>query len=215
MRPGEPIAGVGAKGGALREEVRQYKRTRIVEEASRLFFAQGYELTNVDDIAARLGISKPVIYGLFPNKLAILQAIYESSARRLLEKVRTELEKEGSAAERLRSVIHTFVLENIDNQVSSGVFLREEKHLSADQLAASRDVESSFDRLLADLVEAGIAAGEFSARDSRLASFAISGMVRWVHRWYRPDGRLDRMEIAAEMAELGLNLVGCRAARTS
>ena len=82
----------------MRDEVRAFKRSRVVAEASRLFFERGYELTNVDDIAAGLTVSKPFIYSLFPHKLAILEAVYADSAERLLRKVKLELEREGSPA---------------------------------------------------------------------------------------------------------------------
>jgi AcrR family transcriptional regulator len=194
----------------VRDEVRTFKRSRIVAEASRLFFERGYELTNVDDIATGLSVSKPFIYSLFPHKLAILQAVYAESAERLLGKVKLELERQGSPASRLESLVKTFVGENIEHQVASGIFLQEEKHLPPDQLAHVREVQAAFDHLLADLVRAGIAAGEFAKIDAHLASLSISGMVRWVHRWYRPDGRLSRVEIESEMARLVLNLVGYR-----
>lgn len=192
----------------VREEVRAYKRSLIVREASKLFFERGYELTNVDEIAANLKVSKPFIYSLFPNKLAILQAVYAESGKRLLAKLQAEVARGGSPAERLESFIRVFVAENIEHQIASSIFLQEEKHLPADELARVREVEAAFDRLLADLIEAGVDAGEFEVDDARLASLAISGMVRWVHRWYRASGRLDRENIETAMARFGLNLVG-------
>ena len=48
----------------------------------------------------------------------------------------------------------------------------------------------------------------------RLRSFlAISGMVRWIHRWFQ-DGRLSAAEIAALFADYALNLVGFQGKRS-
>lgn len=192
----------------MREELREYKRARIIEEASKLFYENGYEATSVDLLAQHLGVTKPFIYGLFPNKLSILEAVYEQSSERLVGQITNELQRSGPPAERLRKFIFMFVMENITHQISSAIFLQEERHLSPQQLERIHEIERSFNILLSELIEAGIADGSFKVEDSKLASLAISGMVRWVHRWFRLEGRLSAEEIAERMAQLGLNLVG-------
>ncbi|MBQ9713208.1 MAG: hypothetical protein IJV54_13080 [Bacteroidales bacterium] len=58
-----------------------------------------------------------------------------------------------------------------------------------------------------------LAAGEFNVGDAKLASLAISGMVRWMHRWYSPHGRLSSAELCGRLGGLALNLVGCSSER--
>jgi hypothetical protein len=36
---------------------------------------------------------------------------------------------------------------------------------------------------------------------------AVGGMIRWMHRWYREDGRMPADEIACFMADLALSAV--------
>lgn len=194
----------------MREELREFKRSRIIEEAQRLFYERGYEATSVDTLASSLSVTKPFIYSYFANKLAILEAVYERSTERLVGNVKTELAREGAPAERLRSFIVRFVLENIEHHVSSAILLQEEKHLSLAHLERIREIEGAFNKLLAELIQSGIDSGDFHVADANLASLSLSGMVRWVYRWYRPDGRLSAQEIADGMAELSLNLVGYR-----
>lgn len=194
----------------MREEVREFKRAKIVDQAALCFYERGYEATSIDLLAAELNVTKPFIYSYFPNKLAILEAVYKRSTERLVENLRAELNSAGSPAQRLGRFIRIFVLENITHQSSSGVFLLEEKRLSEDYLAHIRGIEHAFNEALKALIQAGIDAGDFDIKSAGLASLSISGMVRWVHRWYHPDGRLSPQEIAEQMAELGLNLVRSR-----
>jgi hypothetical protein len=70
-----------------------------------------------------------------------------------------------------------------------------------------RQQHHEFDTKLSKLIKAGIRSGEFEIEDASLASLAISGMVRWVHRWYNPDGRMSAAQICKKMAILALNLV--------
>lgn len=191
----------------MRDELREYKRSRIVEEASTLFYERGYEATSVDLIAEGLGVTKPFVYSYFRNKAAILQAIYERQAARLLDAIQEAAKTSGPPEDRLRAFVKLFVKDNITQQVSSGVFLQEEKHLSEDALARIRKIQREFDSRLAELIQEGIDAGVFRVADAKIASLCISGMVRWVHRWYREDGRLTADEVCDRIAEAALNLV--------
>lgn len=65
----------------LRTEVQEFKRRRILEQSRELFFAQGYEATTLDTIAAELRVTKPFLYSYFRNKSEILNAICEIGIR--------------------------------------------------------------------------------------------------------------------------------------
>lgn len=191
----------------MRDELREYKRSRIIEEASTLFYERGYEATSVDLIAEGLGVTKPFVYSYFKNKGAILQAIYERQAARLLDALQEAKKTAGPPEQRLRGFVRLFVEDNITHQVSSGVFLQEEKHLSDDAQERIRKIQREFDSLLAELIQEGADTGVFHVADAKIASLCISGMVRWVHRWYRSDGRMTADEVCDHIADAALNLV--------
>ncbi|MGF6903597.1 TetR/AcrR family transcriptional regulator [Paraburkholderia sp. GAS348] len=194
----------------MREEIKEYKRSRIIEEASRLFYEQGFEATSVEMLASELGVTKPFIYSYFPNKRSILEAVYEQSASRLVGHIQQALKSDGTPEERLSQFIRVFVNENIKHQIAVGIYMQEEKNLSPGLLERVQDIERSFNKLLAQLIQEGVDANVFHVPDAKLASLCISGMVRWVHRWYHPNGRLNSQEIAAKIATLGMNMVGYR-----
>src|SRR5260370_9123900 len=106
---------------AMREEIKEYKRSRIIEEASRLFYEQGFEATSVEMLASELGVTKPFIYSYFPNKRSILEAVYEQSASRLVGHIQQALKSDGSPEERLSPFIPVFVNETIKHQIAVGI----------------------------------------------------------------------------------------------
>ena len=57
---------------SLKHEVTDFKRRRIREEASHLFFQLGYEGTTLDAIAQRLEVTKPFLYTHYANKTELL-----------------------------------------------------------------------------------------------------------------------------------------------
>ena len=94
-------------------------------------------------------------------------------------------------------------------RIVSTIFLREETHLGKEAQRKLRNFEHSFDAKLTKLIQRGIDAGDFKVRDAQLASLAVGGMIRWMHRWYRDDGRVPADEIARFMADLALSAVQC------
>jgi AcrR family transcriptional regulator len=199
----------------IREDIRAFKRSRIIETAQQLFFERGYEATSVELLANELGVTKPFIYSYFVNKRAILEAVHHQAAERILGYIDQATSTSNAPDQALEEFIRLFVADNIRNQVASGVFLQEEKHLSPEVLNAIKDVERSVNRKLAQLIQTGIDQGLFHIDDARMASMGISGMVRWVHRWYHSEGRHSPEAIADHLAELGLNMVRFKSPRES
>lgn len=193
----------------MREEIREFKKQRILDVAERLFYECGYDATTVDLIAGELGVTKPFIYSYYNNKAAILEALYAHVAERMLGYLDDD-DPQWPPAMRLQGFVRKFVLENIKNQVASGVYLQEEKHLSTETRERVRAAERKFNHQLAGLIDDGVARGAFHVENTHLASLSISGMVRWVHRWYHAEGPATPDEIAAQISDYALRLVGHR-----
>lgn len=52
-------------------------RARIIDAASRVFFAQGLTGASLEDIAHEAGVSRGAVYGHFKNKEAVFQAVFD------------------------------------------------------------------------------------------------------------------------------------------
>src|SRR5690625_2732704 len=180
----------GPKKTDFLKEIQEYKKERIVEEAIRLFYERGYDGTSVEALASEIGVTKPFIYSYFSNKLAILEAVYEQSAKRVHQYVEQAAKGEGTPPERLEKFIYDFTIENIKHQIASSVYLQEEKKLSPEAKNRIIATERSFNNLLAQLIDKGCKQGYFKVEHPKLAALSIAGVVRWVHRWYSPKGKM-------------------------
>jgi TetR/AcrR family transcriptional regulator, cholesterol catabolism regulator len=195
-------------GRAMKDEVIEFKRERILQEAVPLFAEHGFQGVSIDTIAKQLNVTKPFIYTYFENKHALLEAIYERAIESLLDGVDQVFAVERPAQDQLKALVEYYVLENLKSASLTSIFLTEEKHLSEQSQQRVREKHHVFDNKLVKLLKKGVKEGVFVVDDPMLASFAISGMVRWVHRWYSPGGRLKPEQIAARLAKLALNTVG-------
>ncbi|PAY07403.1 MULTISPECIES: TetR/AcrR family transcriptional regulator [Bradyrhizobium] len=194
----------------VKQQIKEYKRELILDAAAKLFYEKGFQKTTIDDIGAALGVTKPFIYTYFENKYAILEQLFDQSFEELYVDVLKVLNsKQGSPKDRLRQLITVYVEKNIERQRFTAIMLEEEKNLSSKKISDIRRKQRDFDTKLARLIEEGVEAGQFRVSDPMIASLAISGMVRWTHRWYSPQGRLSASELATRLSDLALNLVGC------
>lgn len=64
---------------------RAERERQIVRIAEEVFATRGYQAASMDDIAARVGLSKPMLYEYFGSKEGLLLACLERAKRELLE----------------------------------------------------------------------------------------------------------------------------------
>ncbi len=196
-------------GEDMRDLVSQLKRDRIVAAAIELFYRQGYVRTTLDQVAASLGVTKPFIYQFFKSKNALLAEI---SSRAILDAHHTlnrTVTQQGTAAEKLRTIVADFTRNVLDHQANALIYSREENELEPDDRERIKHLRRDFDHRLVGLLKEGVANGEFVIQDLRLAALAIGSIVAWSAVWFRPGGRLSKQEAADGVATLVLSMVGC------
>jgi AcrR family transcriptional regulator len=196
----------------MREEISAYKRDRILEEAVKLFYERGFSGTTLDDIAGKLGVTKPFIYTHFRSKVELLEAICRPTIEMSLDAIARAAAQPGAPSERLFDGIVNFSKVVLQRQANIAVYFREEKHLSEAGLAEINTLRKRFDRVLSELLEEGASVGEFTIVDVRVAALAIGGMVSWAYTWYQPKGRLPVEEVGRKMAHFALQMVGVQPA---
>ena len=67
-------------------EYKEEVRKKIIEAAFSLFLDKGYHGTTMDEIAERLGVTKPALYQYFPSKEDLFAAVAERSRQELMGK---------------------------------------------------------------------------------------------------------------------------------
>ena len=87
----------------------------VLEAASNLFAEKGFHETSTDELASRLGISKPTLYKYGSSKAAILQAIVRRNHKRALEEAARIADTKAPPLDQLRELFrfHThFAIEH-------------------------------------------------------------------------------------------------------
>lgn len=77
-------AGPAAEGGRRKRYSRAERESQILAVAEEVFAGEGYQSASMDDIAHRVGLSKPMLYEYFGSKEGLLLACLERAKRELL-----------------------------------------------------------------------------------------------------------------------------------
>jgi AcrR family transcriptional regulator len=87
---------------------RPERRSQLLDAAREVFVASGYHAAAMDDIAARAGISKPVLYQHFPGKLDLYLALLDAGADALADAVRSALDSTTDNEQRVEATISAY-----------------------------------------------------------------------------------------------------------
>jgi TetR/AcrR family transcriptional regulator, cholesterol catabolism regulator len=194
---------------AMKEGVSRFKRALILGAAAKLFSERGYGATTIDAITEELKASRRAIYDHFKGKAEILAAICEQAVRfavELAERVVAGTDDPAAKVSRLARDFTLIVIENQDYIAISS----ELKYLPEEAQRRIFRLQERFDRILVEILRDGVRAGVLDTADPEMTGLAISGMIIWVHRWYRPKGRLSPAAIAERMAEAALRMAQAR-----
>lgn len=199
----------------MREAISHLKRERIVAAAVDLFYKQGYSKTTLDQVASELQVTKPFIYAHFDSKNDLLAEICSRAITLAHESLNRVMAQDTSVTERLETVVSDFLTAVLTHQPHAMIYSREEKELAQKDRDAINALRRDFDRRLVELVNQGVAAGEFQVDDVQLTALAIGGIVGWAPVWFRANGRLSLEEVVSYMASMVLAMVRAKKSRKS
>ena len=188
-----------SKSPSLREIRYREKRRQLLETAARLFAQKGYEKVSLDEIAARLKLTKASLYYYFKSKdeiffLIQMDAIEQANAG--LEKV---LAMEAGPEEKLKEAIKNHV-RIVTRDYVTGTFRQKELVLPGRFMNRLVEMRDRFEKNFEQIILEGIEAGVFHSKYWKLAVLSILGTLNAIPRWYSPRGELTVEEIGEALA---------------
>jgi AcrR family transcriptional regulator len=172
-----------------------YDRESLLRVAVEVFNERGYDGTSMEDLAARLGITKSAIYHHVPGKAELLRLAVDRALDGLFAAVR-ETEEHESATARLEQLVRRSVEVLVAELPFVTLLLRVRGNTDVERAALARRRE--FDAIVADLVRQAVAEGGIRPDvDAAVTARLLFGMVNSMVEWYRPD----RGRTAAELGD--------------
>jgi AcrR family transcriptional regulator len=175
----------------------------ILRESAKLFAANGYDGTSMQDIASAVGIKKASIYHFFADKAEIHKTIVVLSLTRLTDLVQDRQRGLTLASDR----VEAFARAHAQHIAESAPFyftaaLGYNEIVDAAAKAKVQRMRDGYEEALRGIIREGIHAGEFRELDVKLAARAIISCLNWMARWWRPDGPDTAETIASDYVKL-------------
>jgi AcrR family transcriptional regulator len=173
----------------------RYDLDTLLAVAAEVFNERGYEGASMEDLAARLGITKSAIYHHVPGKAELLRLAVDRALDGLFAVLDEQGAREGTATERLEHVVRGSVRVLVAELPFVTLLLRVRGNTEVERVALARRRE--LDRRVTALVAEAEAEGGIRADvDPALASRLLFGTVNSLVEWYRPKRGLGADALA-------------------
>lgn len=180
---------------------------QIYSVAAQMICERGFDATSMSDIAEAVGITKAGVYHFIPSKKELLFAIMSYGMDTLEAVVIKPAREIADAEERLRAIItsHSMLIarsSNDDGHSPVTILVEEELGLSPAHRRKLRQRKRVYVDLIRATLEEMKAEGKLKDVEVTAAAFSLLGMILWVARWFRPDGKLSREQVAEEICKI-------------
>ena len=180
------------------------RRAEICRTAAALFRDRGFDATSVSDVARALGLTKAGLYHYFESKEALLFEIMSYGLDRVRDEVVVPVRAVRDPEERLTQIVMRHACLATQGR---GAVTHLGDEIRALPPAARRQLEErmrKYVNLVRDTLVELKATGRLRDVDPSVAAFNLIGMILWLPRWFRQDGRLSQHQVAKEIAKLAL-----------
>lgn len=174
---------------------------RILTAAAHVMGREGFANASLRQIAEEAGLTKAGLYYHVSSKEALLFALHERFASRLIVQSEETAAAELPPTAKLRELIKHTVETAAVFKSEGTVFLREYSHLTGDMAATVFEQRTRYREIFETVIADGIEAGEFRPGTPHLDALAILGACNFTAFWYDPDGASSIAEIAAAFAD--------------
>ncbi len=167
------------------------RRQQLLDVSRARFAERGFDGTSIEEIAARAGVSKPVVYEHFGGKEGLYAVVVDREISRLLERVTSALT--GGHPRELLEQAAMALLSYVDDETDGFRILVRDSPIG--------DIASQVEYILA---------GEFRRRDydaklAGLYSQALVGMVALTGQWWLEVRKPRKEDVAAHLVNLAWN----------
>ena len=178
------------------------KQQALLASASWLFNLKGVDATSLEEIAARMGVTKKVIYNNVGDKETLVVECYRRSFRMWEEIAQWARRYDGSRLEAFCGSMAAGAEASLREDLATLSPLAGFEALPAD---AQDEINASAVRLMdahLEIFAVGQAQGSMSAVNPRALLAIVPGVYQWLPKWVDAFSIAERQRAACEVSEL-------------
>lgn len=175
------------------------RREQLLDIGRTLFAAKGFEGTSVEEIAAKAGVSKPVVYEHFGGKEGLYAVVVDREMRQLLDMVTGALTA-GHPRELLEQA--AFALLDYIERYTDGFRILVRDSPVAQSTGTFASLISDIATQVEDILGLEFKARGFDPKLAPLYAQALVGSVALTGQWWLDVRKPKKAEVAAHLVNL-------------
>jgi TetR/AcrR family transcriptional regulator, cholesterol catabolism regulator len=176
----------------------------IYRIAAEIMCQKGYEGTSMNDIAEAAGLTKAGIYHYIRGKEELLFEIMTYAMDNLDQRIVAPAQEVADAEARLRKIIECHTKSLLEGVGAITIVLEEMPALTAAHRRIIKARKRSYFDFIRMTMERLESEGKLRNVDVTSATFSLLGMILWISRWYRRDGRLSAAQVMKDYMEIAI-----------
>jgi AcrR family transcriptional regulator len=181
------------------------RASHVYRIAAEIMCQKGYEGTSMNDIADAAGLTKAGIYHYIRGKEDLLFEIMTYAMDNLDQRVIAPAQEIADAEERLRKIVEGHTRSLLEGVGAITIVLEEMPALTPPHrriIKARKRVYFDFIRQTLQQLESE---GKLRSVNHTTAAFSLLGMILWISRWYRRDGKLSADQVMKDYLNIAMN----------
>src|SRR4051812_21499049 len=179
------------------------RREQLLDVGRSLFAEKGFDGTSVEEIAARAGVSKPVVYEHFGGKEGLYAVVVDREVSRLLDTVTSAFT--GDNPRLLLEQAALAMLTYVEDQADGFRILVRESPVGLEKGGGFATIISDIAGQVEYILARQFKARGFETKLAPLYSQALVGMVALTGQWWLDHRRPKKDEVAAHLVNLAWN----------
>jgi AcrR family transcriptional regulator len=193
---------VRKNGGSKVRMTGQERREQLLSVGRKLFAEKGFESVTVEEIAAKAGVSKPVVYEHFGGKEGLYAVVVDRETNALLDAVTNSL-TEGSARQLVEQAGLAFFDYIESNSQGFRILVRDSP--VAQQTGSFASLIIDIASQVEDVLAAEFKSHGFNEKVAPMYAQMLVGMIAFTGQWWLDVRKPKKEEVVANVVNLAWN----------
>ncbi|MGP5626684.1 TetR/AcrR family transcriptional regulator [Brachybacterium alimentarium] len=195
------MAEKGASRGRSARMTGRERREQLVAVGRQVFAEKGFDMSSVEEIAARATVSKPIVYEHFGGKEGLYAVVVDREVSTLLADLERSLSDQRAHPRLLMERAALAFLSYIDeNEAGFRILVRDSPVSQAGGTFSSLLTDVA--RRVEDILAAQLKMHSYPTRDATLYAQMLVGMVAYTGQWWVETRTPTKEVVAARMVNL-------------
>jgi len=177
------------------------RREQLVAVGRRVFAEKGFDMTTVEEIAARAKVSKPIVYEHFGGKEGLYAVVVDREVSTLLADLEDSLKNQRAHPRVLMERAALAFLSYIDENEDGFRILVRDSPVSH-SLGTFSSLLTDVARRVEEILATQLKLHSYPSRDATLYAQMLVGMVAYTGQWWLETRKPAKEVVAARMVNL-------------